>query len=349
MGINTPPKLPVKESRPESSDAVSSKQNSHSEPRDRKRLGKRILKSVQPQLEAALRAEADLSKKPLDVLLKELDGMLEASLEPRQRATTVAEDGQDITMADAGEEGQIIVAGQVNDGGDVAAKAEPDAEDGTGPSDGLDADAESADKMDVDRSPHKVNGHANANISESEEAVGKNETLIPAVASASVSVAGDGLAHQKPDHMPGGANGSSSSPTLNGYTAGVQPPHQADPLTPPQSNGSLGHGAATTDALSEGGLPWYLKGFEVVGTTATEEQWAGREAVRSLSEELTDLDDEALRDLEFDVDDETINASPVNAAIAAGAETQSTPTSSSKKRASPTKPRKGLRSSARKR
>src|SRR5690606_11540513 len=34
-------------------------------------------------------------------------------------------------------------------------------------------------------------------------------------------------------------------------------------------------------------------------------QWPnGRQALRSLSEELTDMDEEALRDLEFDVDEE---------------------------------------------
>lgn len=72
--------------------------------------------------------------------------------------------------------------------------------------------------------------------------------------------------------------------------------------------------------LTDGGLPWYLGGFELVGTSAVEEQWTtGREALRSLSEELTDMDDDALKDLEFDVDeDNTITASPVEVAGSAG-------------------------------
>lgn len=323
--------------------AATPKQGSYSEARDRKRLGKRILKSVQPQLEAALKVEADLSKKPLDILFKELEGMLEASLETSQRTITVAEDGHDVAMADAPEEGQIIVAGRANGVAGMAAEAGPDADGGTGASETADANAELVDKMDIDRSPHRTNGHADVNMSELEEA-GKNEAP-PALPSASVSIAGDGLVHPKPEQISDGVNDSSASPSLNGYPAAVQPPHQAGPLTPPQSNGSVGHGTAATDALSEGGLPWYLKGFSLVGTTATEEQWAGREAVRSPSEELTDLDDEALRDLEFEVDDDTINASPpVNSAG-----THLTPASASRKRANPAKFRKGLRSSARRR
>jgi NuA3 HAT complex component NTO1 len=298
-------------------------------------------------LEAALKVEADLSKKPLDILFKELEGMLEASLETSQRTITVAEDGHDVAMADAPEEGQIIVAGRANGDAGMAAETGHDADGGAGVSETADAHAEQlVDKMDVDGSPHRTNGHADVNMSELDEA-GKNEAP-PALPSASVSIAGDGLVHPKPEQIPDGVNDSSASPSLNGYPTVVQPPHQAGPLTPPQSNGSVGHGTAATDALSEGGLPWYLKGFSLVGTTATEEQqWAvGREAVRSPSEELTDLDDEALRDLEFEVDDDTINASPpVNAA----GTTHLTPASASRKRANPAKFRKGLRSSARKR
>jgi NuA3 HAT complex component NTO1 len=63
--------------------------------------------------------------------------------------------------------------------------------------------------------------------------------------------------------------------------------------------------ATSNNPLTDGGLPWYLSGFEIRGTTAVEERWTrGRDAVRSLSEELTDMDEDALRDLEFDVDEE---------------------------------------------
>ena len=48
------------------------KQSTYSEARDRKRLGKRILKAVQPQLEAALRAEAEITHKAAPDLIKEL-------------------------------------------------------------------------------------------------------------------------------------------------------------------------------------------------------------------------------------------------------------------------------------
>jgi NuA3 HAT complex component NTO1 len=44
-------------------------------------------------------------------------------------------------------------------------------------------------------------------------------------------------------------------------------------------------------------VPWYLEGFEPVGTTVLDEAWPGREALRGISEELSELDDEALNDL----------------------------------------------------
>jgi NuA3 HAT complex component NTO1 len=49
--------------------------------------------------------------------------------------------------------------------------------------------------------------------------------------------------------------------------------------------------------VAEGGVPWYLEGFEPVGTTVRDEAWPGREALRGISEELSELDDEALNDL----------------------------------------------------
>lgn len=374
IGINTEIKPPsADETGVEAVEASPSKQsNNYADARDRRRLGKRILKTVQPQLEAALKAESDICGKPLDALLKELEGMIEASLEIRQPTITVSHDEtgaapkqrQDVEMTDAPEEAQIIVADH--------SEGEPDASmDGEQHDADADADGEPDDPMDTDVPLPVRDGRSNIEVNtfehEDDASSKPNGTF-----SSDVSAAGEQpRLHQQPSALTkkdGNAqpvNGftkvdSGSPPSLSAFGApALQPPQHSDPLTPPQSNGSFGRD--TANILTEGGVPWYLQGFDLRGTSAVEEQWTGREALRSLSEELTDMDDDALKDLEFDVDDDTITASPVNAenggsgGAGAGAGNEAkvavTPGRSAKKRerANPAKFRKGVRSSARRR
>ena len=318
-------------------DVSPTKQSSYAETRDRKRLGKRILKAVQPQLEAALRAEADISHKPMDSLRKELEGMLEKSVEMRQASITVsqtevpaAENMEDAVMTDV--EGQIIVAG---DGDVVGADEEEDMAEDRMNVDEPDADTEAALEATTPSlaTSVKLNGIMSSNASVAD--VDKDDAVDSAP-------------------LPGGLKATDTPPNDGDY-APVAPPDHTDPLTPPQSNGSLGrHGAA--DVLNDGGVPWYMKGFRLEGTTAAEEQWAGRDAVRSLSEELTDMDEEELNGLEFVVDDPTITASPADdgdgggVVHRAGRQTLAVPSpTGGRRKANPAKFRKGVRSSARRR
>lgn len=274
----------------EAPDASPTKHNTYSETRDRKRLGKRILKSVQPQLEIALKAEADVATKNYADLQKELEGMIDASLEIRkqsssrqhQEAAAAIQTDQDVVMTDAAEEGHITVAEAQSDG---------------------EAGGQDTDKMELD--------DLSIEVKEEKPADSGVEIIVDAVDAAATKGEDAVVAPQQPeDAVLKGVKSAPTPPDFNdGYAHVPQTAHPA-PLTPPQSNGSLGHG--TDNTLTEGGIPWYLKAFEPEGTTAIEEQWAGREAVRSLSEELTDMDDEELNDLEFNVEDSTITASPVN-------------------------------------
>ena len=314
VGINGP----SRSAAARSIDASPTKHSTYSEARDRKRLGKRILKAVQQQLESALRAEADITSKPLDTLLKELDGMIEASLELRQLSSlashgeVAAEASQDVIMVDAPSDHQITVADGVN---------------------GEDKD-DSGDPMDVEEDAASKTDNIKVKTASPQKGAKVNGTT------PSGDLEADG-AVQKPD-MPvtNGVDAADTPPGTNGYVP-VSNPTQAGPLTPPQSNGSLGRGP--TDTLTEGGIPWYLKPFDIEGTTAVEEQWAGRDALRALSEELTDMDDDELNDLEFNVEDSTITASPINAV------SESAPSSSSKKKGSANKVTKRLRQSTRRR
>ncbi|KAF1938646.1 hypothetical protein EJ02DRAFT_410024 [Clathrospora elynae] len=63
---------------------------------------------------------------------------------------------------------------------------------------------------------------------------------------------------------------------------------RAEPLTPPRSEKNL------LNPLGNGGIPWYFETFDVHGTTVYEERYTGREVLRDMSEELSELDDEEL-------------------------------------------------------
>jgi NuA3 HAT complex component NTO1 len=60
------------------------------------------------------------------------------------------------------------------------------------------------------------------------------------------------------------------------------------PLTPPRSEKNL------LNPLGNGGIPWYLETFDITGTTVYEERYTGREILRDMSEELSELDDDIL-------------------------------------------------------
>ncbi|KAF2858547.1 hypothetical protein K470DRAFT_259726 [Piedraia hortae CBS 480.64] len=51
------------------------------------------------------------------------------------------------------------------------------------------------------------------------------------------------------------------------------------------------------DLFARGGVPWYLELFDPEGTTIHEERYTGREVLRDMSEELTDMDEQTLTEL----------------------------------------------------
>ncbi|KAB8349824.1 hypothetical protein FH972_023837 [Carpinus fangiana] len=98
---------------------------------------------------------------------------------------------------------------------------------------------------------------------------------------------------------PEGANGAATSstsgdvemadvPTVNG---GDVAGHSTAPLTPPRSEKNL---LATN---SVGGVPWYLELFDIAGTTVHDERWTGREVMRDMSEELSEIGEDELTEM----------------------------------------------------
>ncbi|KAH7402634.1 PHD-zinc-finger like domain-containing protein [Pyrenochaeta sp. MPI-SDFR-AT-0127] len=86
---------------------------------------------------------------------------------------------------------------------------------------------------------------------------------------------------------------------------------RTEPLTPPRSEKNL------LNPLGNGGIPWYLERFDISGTTVYEERYTGREVLRDMSEELSELDDDELDGL---ADSDPIR--PIDAPDATVAEVQ---------------------------
>ncbi|KAJ6446564.1 PHD finger domain-containing protein [Purpureocillium lavendulum] len=249
--------------------------------RERRKLGKRILKAVQPYLETALRVESEISNKPVETLQKELESLIDVSIDAgRVPAGTVVEKqeaDEDTIMVDAPDASEITVKSSF-DNGDAA----PDA-DAMDTAD--DAEGEDGDNIEVNTSGMgKETDKAEASPRKS-----KRSTIMNSIES------------------------SETPPDSNGFVPTARP-DQTGPPTPPQSNGSFGKEPA--DPLVEGGILWYLKSMKPEGTSILGEHWAaGRDAVRMLSEDLTDLDDEELKGLGRDVDD-TVTAAVLDAEAA---------------------------------
>ncbi|KAK8021210.1 PHD finger domain-containing protein [Apiospora arundinis] len=293
VGINTEPE-PQPPQAPVTIDSVVAPVNKtdFSDHRDRKKLGKRILKMVQPQLEAALRLETEITHKSAENLKQELEGMIEASLELRQTAGSGMAEGepsQDVIMVDASNE--ITVGDPSNE---EAAEDSP-------------ADVDMAE-AEGEKNPEEGNIEVNTSGLEEEP-----ELKADAPASGpSVTEQNDDVVSEK-ETAPhtDGVKALDTPPSTNGY---VTEPHpvQSGPPTPPQSNGSLGRDHA--NILADGGVPWYLKGFEPEGTSALQEQWPGKAAIRGLSEELTEMDEDELKGLgvDFSMEDGGVDTPSAN-------------------------------------
>lgn len=94
------------------------------------------------------------------------------------------------------------------------------------------------------------------------------------------------------------ASSASSSAVANtrNNPGNSEPP--AGPLSPPLSASSAsGADATTPDVFADGGVPWYLAPFDPEGTTIHEERYTGREVMRAMSEELSDMDEDTLTEL----------------------------------------------------
>lgn len=243
-----------------------------SEYKEKRKLAKRIVKAVQPALEDATRKESELLRKPFEKELQQLDLILENSLASRSDSVNGI---MPVEMTETEAAAQQLVT-------------------------------------DDHPQPTRVNGdfgisnHNDVPI----DALGifndSNSTTVTLDKSVAETKFGEKPPTFSAPNQPTPEHTDSTSPTNGSHNQGsitygvgseggsMQGPvgiQIREPPTPPMSTGG------DTQPLSNGGIPWYMETFDPDGSTIQEERWTGRELVRGMSEELSDMEDEELSGL----------------------------------------------------
>lgn len=256
----------------------------------RKALAKRIIKAVQPHLEAAVRAEADISNKPVEAMLKELEVFLDASLQARRESISVST-AEAVTLGDAEGDLEMADASQPTDDDGVEYTIDDKApEQQHETNENNEGEGEDA-KMQDDDAEHELNDSdtvAVVVVAARESELADVEDTIVAAPLAEVNGNTPPIkSHTSP------VKNTSTPPDTNGYVTAPESQQPAPP-TPPISNG--GHAADNAD-LNTGGVLWYVKEFQPEGTSIVDPTSS------RLSEDLSDMDEEELKVLGVEVNE----------------------------------------------
>lgn len=267
------------------------------EQREKRTLAKRIIKAIQPALEDAIMKESELNRKPFENELKELDQIFDLSVGSRRNS--VAGSAEPVNG----------VSSEFPNGTDQNETAEPKPEEQPAAAEEsenkpdedhvmTDADAEQPSEPAPETQPQ----YAPAAMDTSEDAKEPEQeaTGLPATEADAAN------------ESEAATNGDTGEQDTNGVQ---QTPHRISP-TP-----LLGSPEDRLLPLAQGGIQWYMDPFDPVGTTIHEERWTGRDVMRGMSEELSELDEDELEDL---MDDEPGVVKPGGAAKGANATTKTT-------------------------
>jgi len=259
--------------------------------KEKKKLAKRIIKAVQGSLEDAMRKESEICQKPFEKELRDLDLLLENSLLSRRdsSAGSVVGDVSDVEMDEprisvrrgshskSRRSSEVFPKEELSAGGVKEQKY-----DGVSP-----GEIESISVVLHSKSQHGNGGEPG---SAQEDNIEPSPIMHSATHQHPTPEASNTtppmLIGAKPNNRkPNGAAHDTASDQTSGATQHIEPP------TPPLSSGG------DLQPLSNGGIPWYMDPFDPEGTTVQEERWTGRELVRGMSEELSDMDEEELSGL----------------------------------------------------
>ena len=222
----------------------------------KKILANRIVKAVKGPLEDAMRKESELLGRPHEKELRDLERLLEASVRSRRDSRN------DLQLGDGGanlaQQRQSISEGSSDE--NIA--------------NGSNQNASNLFGTEIDPAITNTSHREQATTSKFARHKGHRQQPTPESMPPTNGTSGD-------DHTSNGNTDELVSHPIRKDT----PP---EPVTPPLSSG--GH----SQPLSHGGIPWYMECFDPVGTTVEEERWKGRELVRGMSEDLSDMDEEEL-------------------------------------------------------
>ena len=306
-GIITAPDEPVQTEPHFDISEHSTNKSQFTDIRERRKLGKRILKAIQPQLETALRVESEISNKPFETLQKELEAKIESSIDIAKAVASRDReaDGLGTIMVDASPSTEIRVRAPALRNHFEAANE-----------DAMDTDDPMSGNIEVNTSGLGiVNGGAAVDVEMTDDA---------------------DLTAQLTKRV----EDSQTPPNSNGYGPSPKRGNHRGPPTPPQSNGSFGKDA---DPLADGGILWFFKPCEPEGLTILEESEPPETSSRMLSEDLTDLDDDELKALGAEVDANLSAAAAEDSEMTVEVATAATPRSKAKATASVKKRRTSAR------
>ncbi|KAH7126845.1 hypothetical protein B0J11DRAFT_287623 [Dendryphion nanum] len=230
------------------------------EQKEKKKQANRIMKAIQPRLKDTLHNESDLAGRSYERELPDLDALVEQMF--RRPQALPAETAAPTYGSANGEDHDDVAEedGIEDENAQIMVNGDGKAKDNHTTSLALTPDDDSADH------------HMHVQDDAADEAAIAAQLGQDALhMSASDNVPLDAMAI---DHDGG-----------DDSTAG------APPLTPPRSERDL------LAPFAHGGIPWYMEPFSPRGTTIYEEKWSGRDVLRDMSEELSELDDDELDDL----------------------------------------------------
>jgi len=248
------------------------------EQREKRKLAKRIIKAIQPALEDAIRKESELSGKPFEKELKELDLILESGVLSRRASMVDGTADQEVVYRN-----ELASAADENSGVQNAELAK------------LEQNDESLSERAADNT-EDINMPDVGDTEEIPDAL-RNDVAKTEAAAADSSTCD----HGNTEPVQGELNLTDAS--ANGVakkhndTVSSHPPNQQmaaapAPLTPP-----LSFQGDQQLPLAQGGIQWYMQPFDPIGTTIHEERWTGRDVMRGMSEELSELDEDELKGL----------------------------------------------------
>ncbi|KAI1951734.1 hypothetical protein LOZ57_001146 [Ophidiomyces ophidiicola] len=253
------------------------------EQREKRKLAKRIIKAIQPALEDALKRESELNGKPYEKELRDLDLMLENSILSRRGS-----------VSDSAEAGSAEVEAETTDLVSNEARHPSEGEPEQVYQDVEMTDVAAAVPEKDETLPIITTANTQNHINEEEKPVN-----VESVEDAHLPLRNHQAAlTPQTIHSAGVSDMEVVAAALNHAKTTEE---QTGPPTPPASFKD-----SHQPLSAQGGIQWYMEPFDPVGTTIHEERWTGREVLRGMSEELSELDEDELRHLS----DEFVGGAP---------------------------------------